>query len=160
MPSTPLRVADVLRSYGEAFLADHPIDSHHRRVIRHLLDCRTAALGGHLYECEHCGQQVPLYNSCRDRHCPTCQTTRKQQWLEDRQQELLPVPYFHVVFTLPHDLQAMTVGIPAPAAGSGMGNLGSVSNACAFLGLNARILTRAEDMEEGSSKETSDRSSW
>jgi hypothetical protein len=80
---------------------------HPARVVRHMLDCRTAALGGHLYRCESCGTDVPLYNSCRDRHCPTCQSLRKAQWLEARQAEILPVPYFHVVFTLPHAINPL-----------------------------------------------------
>jgi len=78
------------------------VAAHPARVVRHLLECRTAALGGHLYRCDDCGRDVPLYNSCRDRHCPTCQTLRKQLWLEARRAEILPVPYFHCVFTVPH----------------------------------------------------------
>src|SRR5262252_2921231 len=66
--------------------------------------CRTAALGGHLEECDCCGHQRPAYNSCANRHCPKCQSLAKAQWLADRQADLLPVPYFHVVFTLPHEL--------------------------------------------------------
>ena len=77
------------------------------QVARHILECRTAALGGRLHRCDACGAEVPLYNSCRDRHCPTCQTVRKQRWLEQRRAEVLPVPYFHVVFTLPHVLNPL-----------------------------------------------------
>ena len=73
----------------------------------HLRDCRSAVLGGHLHRCGNCGGEIPVYNSCRDRHCPTCQTVRKQQWVEARQAELLPVPYFHAVFTLPHRLNPL-----------------------------------------------------
>jgi hypothetical protein len=83
----------------------------------HLRDCRSAALGGHLHRCDRCGGEVPVYNSCRDRHCPTCQTIRKQQWLECRQAELLPVPYFHVVFTLPHTLNTLIRANPARLLG-------------------------------------------
>jgi hypothetical protein len=70
--------------------------------------CRTQALGGHLEECDHCGYQRPVYNSCRNRHCPKCQTLARAQWLADRQAELLPVGYFHNVFTLPHELNDLT----------------------------------------------------
>jgi len=83
------------------------VEAHARKVMRHLRDCRTAALGGRLQRCDQCGAQVNVYNSCRDRHCPTCQTLRKQQWVERRRAELLPTPYFHVVFTLPHRLNPL-----------------------------------------------------
>jgi hypothetical protein len=102
-----LRVADVFRSHWQEYRRDHPVAAHPARVVRHLLECRTAALGGHMYRCEDCGQEVPLYNSCRDRHCPTCQTLRKQEWLEARRAEVLPVPYFHVVFTVPHAINPL-----------------------------------------------------
>jgi len=74
--------------------------------------CRTAALGGHLYECEVCGAQITLYNSCRNRHCPKCQSLDKERWLEKRNGELLPVPYFHVVFTVPHLLNSLVLANP------------------------------------------------
>jgi Transposase zinc-binding domain len=69
--------------------------------------CRTAALGGHLEQCDSCGHQRPAYNSCRDRHCPKCQSLARARWLEERQTELLPVEYFHVVFTLPREIAAI-----------------------------------------------------
>jgi hypothetical protein len=104
-----LRVADVLKRHWPEFVRRHPVESHVRKVMGHLRDCRTAALGGRLQCCDGCGTQVPVYNSCRDRHCPTCQTLRKQRWLEQRRAELLPVPYFHVVFTLPHALHPLAL---------------------------------------------------
>jgi hypothetical protein len=107
MSSPHLRVADVLKQHWPEFGRRHPVESHARKVMGHLRDCRSAALGGHLHRCDRCGGEVPLYNSCQDRHCPTCQTLRKQQWVEHRQAELLPAPYFHVVFTLPHQLNAL-----------------------------------------------------
>ena len=107
MNRPPLRVADVFRAHWQEYRAVHPVAGHPARVVQHLLDCRTAALGGHLYRCDDCGREVPLYNSCQDRHCPTCQTLRKQEWLEARRAEILPVPYFHVVFTLPHALNPL-----------------------------------------------------
>lgn len=102
-----LRVADVFRSHWREYRRDHPVATHPGRVVRHLMECRTAAMGGHLYRCEACGRDVPRYNSCRDRHCATCQTLRKQEWLEARRAEILPVPYFHSVFTLPHLLHPL-----------------------------------------------------
>lgn len=104
MPRPPLRVADVFRSGWKEYRGSHRVPAHVARAARHVMACRTAALGGRLHRCGACGAEVPLYNSCRDRHCPTCQTARKQRWLEQRRAELLPVPYFHVVFTLPHAL--------------------------------------------------------
>jgi hypothetical protein len=107
MPKPPHRVAEVFRSGWEEYSATHRVPSGLARVARHLMACRTATLGGHLHRCESCGAEIPVYNSCRDRHCPTCQTLRKQRWLEARRAEVLPGPYFHVVFTLPHALNPL-----------------------------------------------------
>jgi hypothetical protein len=107
-----LRVADVLKRHWPEYDRRHPVESHARKVMGHLRDCRTAALGGHCHCCDRCGAEVPVYNSCRDRHCPTCQTLRKQQWVERRQAELLPASYFHVVFTLPHGLNPLVRANP------------------------------------------------
>lgn len=103
MSAQSLEVADVINRHGEAFLQKYGrfVTRQQRRVMRAITQCRTAALGGHLYQCTSCGHRVPVYNSCRNRHCPKCQSLAKAQWLEDRQQELLPVAYYHVVFTLP-----------------------------------------------------------
>jgi hypothetical protein len=98
-----LEVADIFRRYGPAYRAAH--DGHLGRVERRVMSaielCRTAALGGHFEACEDCSHSRAAYNSCRNRHCPRCQTTTREQWLADRQADLLPVPYFHVVFTMP-----------------------------------------------------------
>lgn len=107
MPPPPHRVAEVFRSGWREYSGSHSVPARLAQVVRHILTCRTAALGGHLHRCDTCGAEVPLYNSCRDRHCPTCQTLRKQRWLEQRRVEVLPVPYFHVVFTLPHALNPL-----------------------------------------------------
>ena len=107
MPPPPHRVAEVFRSGWREYSGSHSVPTRLAQVVRHILTCRTAALGGHLHRCDTCGAEVPLYNSCRDRHCPTCQTLRKQRWLEKRRAEVLPVPYFHVVFTLPHALNPL-----------------------------------------------------
>ena len=101
------RVAEVFRSGWKTYCGTHRVVRRQMQVARHILECRTAALGGRLHRCDACGAEVPLYNSCRDRHCPTCQTVRKQRWLEQRRAEVLPVPYFHVVFTLPHVLNPL-----------------------------------------------------
>ena len=102
-----LRVADVFRSGWKEYEGARRVPRRLAQAARHILECRTAALGGRLHRYDACGAEVPLYNSCRDRHCPTCQTLRKQRWLEQRRAEVLPVPYFHVVFTLPHALNPL-----------------------------------------------------
>jgi hypothetical protein len=102
-------VADVLRRYGEAFRLTHApsLSSGQLRVMSAVEICRTAALGGHLEECDVCGHQRPAYNSCRNRHCPKCQSLARERWLEDREAELLPVGYFHIVFTVPQEIAAL-----------------------------------------------------
>jgi hypothetical protein len=97
-------VADLLRLHGAAYRGSHALPLPHLRVLHALEVCRTAALGGHIEQCDHCGHRRPVYNSCRNRHCPKCQALARAQWLADRQAELLPVGYFHNVFTLPHEL--------------------------------------------------------
>ena len=100
-------VADILRAHGDAFLKKHPQPPHVCSAINLIKICRTAALDGHLDRCPGCGWKRPSYNSCRNRHCPKCQTVAKQQWLEKRKRELLDVPYFHCVFTLPHQFNPL-----------------------------------------------------
>jgi len=102
-------VADVFRTYEKSFFArwGHVLSAAQRKAFTAIRDCRTAALGSHVEyveECDTCGHRVILYNSCRDRHCPKCQAAARAKWLAARQAELLPVPYFHVVFTLPQQI--------------------------------------------------------
>jgi Putative transposase/Transposase zinc-binding domain len=107
-PQRPrFEVADVVRAYGAAFRATHPISHEQARVLRAIAQCRTAALGGHVEVCESCGTEQLSYNSCRNRHCPKCQGAARAKWLAAEQALLLPVPYFHVVFTLPHPLNPL-----------------------------------------------------
>jgi hypothetical protein len=101
-----LEVADVVRAYGDEYVRTHP-NTEARRVLRAIAHCRTAALGGHVEQCEGCGHQRIAYNSCRNRHCPKCQGKERARWMAAEQAMLLPVPYFHVVFTLPHALNAL-----------------------------------------------------
>jgi len=105
-------VADIFRQYGATYREQHPLPLEHRRVMTAIEQCRTAALGGHLEQCDHCGHQRPVYNSCRNRHCPKCQGLARARWLADRQAELLPVGYFHNVFTLPHELNDLVAANP------------------------------------------------
>jgi predicted Zn-ribbon and HTH transcriptional regulator len=100
-------LADIVRAYGAEFRRRHGLPGSHLKVLRAIEACRTAALGGHRQRCASCGFERYAYNSCRNRHCPKCQALAKAQWLEARQAELLPVPYFHNVFTLPHELNPL-----------------------------------------------------
>jgi hypothetical protein len=100
----PLEVASIFRQYGPRWRATHRLPLQHLRVMRAIETCRTAALGGHVERCGHCSHTRVSYNSCRNRHCPKCQSLARAKWLEQRKAELLPVEYFHVVFTLPEAL--------------------------------------------------------
>jgi hypothetical protein len=102
-------VADVFRTYEKDFFArwGRVLGPHQRKAFAAIRDCRTAALGGHVEyveQCDQCGHRVISYNSCRNRHCPKCQASARAKWLAEREAELLPVPYFHVVFTLPETI--------------------------------------------------------
>ena len=107
-----VELADIFRAYGGAYGAGHRLSAVQRRAMRAIVACRTAVLGGHLHACDACGEQRYTYHSCRNRHCPKCQTRAKERWLEARRRELLATPYFHVVFTLPHQLNALAQGNP------------------------------------------------
>jgi hypothetical protein len=100
-------VADIFRLYGARYLErfGQSMLPSHRRALRDLCNCRTAALGGQLFVCDHCGREHYVYHSCRNRACPKCHGKETDDWLAARRQELLPVPYFHVVFTLPQELR-------------------------------------------------------
>ena len=104
MPRPAFELAGIFRNYGEAYRRDHPLPLPALRVMRAIEVCRTAALGGHVEKCGQCDYTRISYNSCRNRHCPKCQNTERATWLESRKAELLPVEYFHVVFTLPEQL--------------------------------------------------------
>jgi len=112
MARPPLEVADLVRAAGDAFLERnrHWLRWKHIKVLLAIRRCRTAALGGHLDECTRCGHRAPIsYNSCRDRHCPKCQTAARDRWIAARRRELLPKRYLHVVFTLPHRLAPLVL---------------------------------------------------
>ncbi len=100
-------LADIFRRYGENYRKTHRLPVAHRKVMRAVCVCRTAELGGHLKQCDTCGFEHLSYNSCRNRHCPKCQSMAKAQWLLKQTSELLPVGYFHLVFTLPHELNGL-----------------------------------------------------
>lgn len=104
-----IEVQDIFRQHGENYMRTHKLPPHILKTIINIEDCRTAALGGHVDECEDCGEIKISYNSCRNRHCPKCQTLAKERWLDARKNDLLPVPYFHIVFTIPKELNYLTL---------------------------------------------------
>jgi len=114
--TTPARqnLAELFRQQGPQYRHQHALPIAHLRVMRAIESCRTAILGGHLEQCSTCAHQRIAYNSCRNRHCPQCQTMDQLEWLQARQQELLPIPYFHLVFTVPAPIAALALANPRP----------------------------------------------
>jgi len=102
-------IADVFRRFAADYLDAHGASMlpSHRRAIEDILDCRTAALGGQVWRCDTCGTDVFSYHSCHNRNCPKCHTAQTQEWLDHRQAEMLPVPYFHITVTVPAELRAV-----------------------------------------------------
>jgi hypothetical protein len=111
MARPTLEVADVFRRYGEGYRQAHvgSLSSAHRRIMTAIETCRTAALGGHIERCDACQHQRIAYNSCGNRHCPKCQSLARAAWIDQRHAELLEVPYFHVVFTIPAALAPVAI---------------------------------------------------
>jgi predicted Zn-ribbon and HTH transcriptional regulator len=102
-----VELADIFRAHRESYRRNHPLPVSHLKVMQAVERCRTTALGGHLEQCDSCGFERPAYNSCRNRHCPKCQSLAKVKWLDKQKSETLPVGYFHLVFTLPHELNGL-----------------------------------------------------
>ena len=107
-----MELADIVRAHGARSQLTHRLARVQRAALRAIETCRTAVRGGHQETCARCGAVRVAYHSCRNRHCPTCQTLAKERWLAARRAEVLPIPYFHVVFTLPHALNALAQGNP------------------------------------------------
>ena len=110
--SLRLTLADIVRVHGDAYRRTHRLARGQAVALRAIAACRTALLGGRRETCDHCGATRLTFNSCRNRHCPACQSQASARWIEARRAELLPIPYFHVVFTLPHALNALAQGNP------------------------------------------------
>ncbi len=110
--SPSVELADIVRAHGDDYLARYGPTTiwHQQRILLDIARCRTAAMGGHVEACPECGHVQNAYNSCRNRHCPKCLGSARQRWARAREAELLPVPYFHVVFTLPPDVAALANG--------------------------------------------------
>jgi len=114
MSRPPLEVADVVRQHGDVFLQryGHTLSGAQHRALRAIALCRTAALGGHITQCDDCGHEVQAYNSCRNRSCPKCHGAAQATWLAAREGEVLNTPYVHGIFTLPHDLGPLALQNP------------------------------------------------
>jgi hypothetical protein len=104
-----VQVGDIARGFGAALRESCALSTEQHTVLRAIERCRTAKLGGHVHVCDSCGYTAPVYNSCRNRHCPTCQSLEQHRWLERRAERILPAPYFHVVFTLPAELRPIVM---------------------------------------------------
>lgn len=102
-----VELADIFSRHADSYIEQHGVSSAQHKAINAISRCRTAVLGGHVARCTHCGAEEQSYNSCRYRYCPKCQTTKQLRWLEARKAELLPTNYFHVVFTIPHELNGI-----------------------------------------------------
>jgi hypothetical protein len=120
MTTPTLEVADVMRAYGPAYEAafGDQLSPAQRRVLRDLVRCRTAELGGHVEACDQCGHRRIAYNSCRNRHCPKCQAAARARWLDERAAELLPTDYFHIVVTLPEEIGPLALQNPRVVYGT------------------------------------------
>jgi len=105
-------MAEIIRDYGDDFIQSYQVLKHHQRVLRAIKICRTAELGGHIDRCNECNYERVSYNSCRNRHCPKCQNTNRERWLLARKEDVLPCTYFHVVFTLPQELNTYCLKYP------------------------------------------------
>jgi predicted Zn-ribbon and HTH transcriptional regulator len=103
----PYEVADILRAHETEYRQQYRVTPQQAKVIGALTACRTAKLGGHVYECRECGAIEISYNACRDRHCPKCEKFRKAQWIEKQKVVILPIPYFHITFTTDHALNRL-----------------------------------------------------
>lgn len=109
MENHKIDIAHIFREHIEDYQRKYPLQGQHYKIVYDELSCRTAYLGGHIDKCDQCEAERVVYNSCRNRHCPTCQNMPRERWLKARKQELLPLTYFHTVFTLPHELNPIIV---------------------------------------------------
>lgn len=110
-PARP-KVVDIFRRHGKAYHAQHPLSPEQARLLRDMLACRTATLGGHRHVCERCGFERPVYHSCRNRGCPNCQALAQARWIKQRRERILPIGHYHVIFTLPEQLRPLAFHHP------------------------------------------------
>ena len=109
LKAASVEVGDILRKYGQAYRDSHKLPLSSLKAMSAIENCRSAVLGGHRDQCDSCGHTRISYNSCRNRHCPKCQSLAKERWLDARKDELLPVSYFHSVLTIPSELNALAL---------------------------------------------------
>jgi hypothetical protein len=102
-----ITVCDVLRAHGARYIQKHKLQGEQKGIIKLLSNCKTGALGDHFRQCDHCDHRDKAHNSCRNRHCPNCQQKDREKWIGKRMEELLPTGYYHLVFTIPHQLNAL-----------------------------------------------------
>jgi Transposase zinc-binding domain len=112
MSKPTFELATIIKNYKNCFFKKHLVLKYHLRVLNALEHCRTPYFGGHVDKCNNCKHIRISYNSCRNRHCPKCQNTNKERWIQAREQDLLPTTYFHVVFTIPHELNTFCLNYP------------------------------------------------
>jgi hypothetical protein len=108
-PISSITVNDIVRRNWDRYREKYKVSEHERRIFRHIMACRTEEMGARVQECDSCDYTLTLYNSCRDRNCPSCQSMKKERWILNRKNEMLPFQYFHVVFTLPDRLDPIVV---------------------------------------------------
>ena len=147
-----ITLGEVVRAALPDFAQHHRLPAHYWKVLRAIAACHTPALGGHQYRCAHCGEEHFVPHSCGNRHCPSCQNLNGAQWLEQQTEELLPIPYFHVVFTLPHELnplirhnQASLYGLLFSSATATLLEFGR-NNLQATLGITAVLHTWGQNL--------------
>ena len=104
-----VEIADIFNQYGQEYISNHNLSIQQLKVIQDITTCRTSQLGGHVETCDHCNHLRISYNSCRNRHCPKCQGLAKEQWIEKRKNDLLPIQYYHIVFTIPDNLNDLAL---------------------------------------------------
>jgi len=132
-----LEVANILRKHIGDYQNQYPLWPEHKKIVSDLLNCRTSHLGGHIDRCDNCGAVRIIYHSCRNRHCPKCQHMPRERWLEKRKGEILPLTYFHVIFTLPHELNTIIL------------NNKKVMLNCLFTAASKTLLTFSKNQRNG-----------
>lgn len=107
--SKNITLNSIFTEYADKYLQKYNVSDYEKKIINNIIECRTIAMGGRVEECDNCGHKITLYNSCRNRHCPLCQFMKKEKWIMDKQNEVLPYQYFHAVFTIPDELNPIVI---------------------------------------------------
>ena len=107
--SKNITLNSIFTEYAPKYSQKYNVSDYEKKIIKNIIECRTIAMGGRVEECDSCGYKIILYNSCRNRHCPLCQFMKKEKWIMDKQNEVLPYQYFHAVFTIPDELNPIVI---------------------------------------------------